>query len=279
MAHVVAAVDGSAPSGRAVDWAVDEAARRGVALRLVHASVLDRFETGDGDEDNLAQIHRAVDLMLADSAARAASRRPGVPVTTAVAPEETVPALLREGGLADVLVLGSRGHGGFEGLLLGSVSLRVVGRADFPVVVVRGTGEVADSHGRVVLGAGSHGVPGAAARFALAQAVARKAELDIVHAWQPDLDWSGLSVVMDTGPALERAQTLLAAVAVPLEEEAGVRVNRQAVPGGAASALLRAAAEADLLVVGASRRHLQLGSVAHAVLHHAPCPVAVVPET
>jgi len=61
-----------------------------------------------------------------------------------------------------------------------------------------------------------------------------------------------------------------------------VPVIRQVVEGLARQALLDAASRGDLLVVGARRRHghvgLQLGLVNHAVLHHAPCPIAVVPQ-
>jgi nucleotide-binding universal stress UspA family protein len=126
----------------------------------------------------------------------------------------------------------------------------------------------------------AHYPPGRAADFALDQALRRTAELDVVHAWAPDLDLSGMSMVMDTGPAQERAQALLAAVTAPLEQAApGIGVRGQVVPGSPALALLRATADADLLVVGARKRHGQLGAVTHAVLHHAACPVAVVPTS
>lgn len=68
----------------------------------------------------------------------------------------------------------------------------------------------------------------------------------------------------------------------PTEQYPNASVSRQVIEGPARQALLKAAAGADLLVVGARRRHghvgLQLGLVNHAVLHHAPCPAAVVPQ-
>ncbi|MFG2561810.1 universal stress protein [Streptomyces sp. NPDC048496] len=276
MTHVVVAVDGSAGAARAADWAVEEADRRGVPLRLVCASLWERCGPGP-DDDLVGRLREAAHDMLAAEATRVSLRRPGVPVITELLADETVPSLLRAGRGSAMLVLGSRGHGGFEGLLLGSVSLRVAARADFPVVVVRGPART--ETGRVVLGVGSRHLPGRAADFALAEAACRKAELDVVHAWQQDVDFSGLSALLDPSPARERAEALLTAVADQLEHDgAGVPVNRSCVPGGKASALLDAAVGADLLVVGCRRPFGRLGPVPHAMLHHAPCPVAVVTD-
>ncbi|WP_438295523.1 universal stress protein [Streptomyces sp. HUAS TT7] len=276
MTHVVVAVDGSPGGARAADWAVDEADRRGVPLRLVCASLWERCDPEPAD-DVVGRLRASVHSLLAAEAARVSLRRPGVPVSTELLAQETVPALLDAGRGAAMLVLGSRGHGGFEGLLLGSVSLRVAARADFPVVVVRTAAPRGD--GRIVLGIGGRRYPRSAAEFALAEAACRKAALDVLHSWQPDVDFSGLSALLDPSPARRRAETLLTTVADQLEHDgAGVPVRRLCPPGGAAAALLDAAAGADLLVVGSRRPFGQLGPVDHAVLHHAPCPVAVVPD-
>ncbi|MDF3290968.1 universal stress protein [Streptomyces silvisoli] len=278
MSRVVVAVDGSEAARLALEWAADEAERRGAPLKVVHADRWEPYAFGD-DIDVVTGAGEAARELVAEEARRALARCPQLEVSTEAMGEETVTALLREGAAADLLVLGSRGRGGFEGMLLGSVSLRVVGRADFPVVVVRGDG-IAPPRGRVVLGVGAHYPPGRAADFALDQAIRRKAVLDVVYAWQPDLDLSGLSVVMDSGTAQERAQVLLAAVTAPLEQDAtGIRVRPCPVPGAPAPALLHAAADADLVVLGSRRRHGQLGPVTHAMLHHSPCPVAIVPVT
>jgi nucleotide-binding universal stress UspA family protein len=215
--------------------------------------------------------------MIAEQARRAAAARPGLKVATAMLPEETVPALLEAGREAGLLVLGSRGVGAVKGLLLGSVSQRVASRAPFPVVVVP-EGAAESDRGRVVLALGARQPPGAAGEFATAEATARGAELEVVHAWEPDVDLSALSVVADAATAEQRAHALLAAATVSLElGTQGVRVVGRAMPGPAAPALLQAAAGADLLVLGVRRRHGGLGRVAHAVLHRATCPVAVVP--
>lgn len=278
MTRVVAAVDGSEPSRQAVDWAVDEAARRGEPLALVYASLWERVDGGDDQE------RQAAHDLVAGEARRAAVRRPDVKISTVVVGDETVPALLAQGQDASVLVLGSRGSGGFEGLLLGSVSLRVAGRAEFPVVVVRAGVEGGEGTGhapyqRVVLGVSSRQPLGRAGEFAIEAARARQAELLVVRGWEPGFDLSGMSVVADAGPAHERAVALAEMTAETIRQAApDLTVRSETIADTAAAALLEKAAEADLLVVGARKRHRPLGHVAHAVLHHAPCPTAVVAE-
>ncbi|BFV60789.1 universal stress protein [Kitasatospora sp. CMC57] len=275
---VVAAVDGSAGSLRAVDWAADEASRRQVPLRLVHASLWERYEPETEDGDGPLSARTEVRHVADAARARATERQPSVETVTEVIPEEAVSALLGLGHLAPVLVLGHRGTGGFAGLLLGSVALRVAARAAYPVVVVRS--EPSAPVGRVVLALSEdQDEAAAAAAFAVAEARLRGAELDLVHAWQRDSFLSGSSVLLADTPAQELAERLVAGAALPGAE--GLTVHRHARRGRAAKVLLDAAADADVLVLGAARRHglggLQLGSVSHAVLHHAPCPVAVVP--
>ncbi len=178
-------------------------------------------------------------------------------------------------------MLGSRGHGALTGALLGSVSLEVVSRAAFPVVVVRGDpAHRAPWHGGVVLAAGPHGTAQAAIDFAVQEAALRRTALHVLHAWWPEREPHGPPVYAHAGAAAQRARELVAAVGLP-SAPAGVRLGRNCAPGSAASVLLKAGADAHLLVVGAERRpggngH-RLGPVNHAVLHHAVCAVAVVP--
>ncbi|MGW4569519.1 universal stress protein, partial [Streptomyces sp. NPDC004561] len=118
---VVAGVDGSEPSLRAVDWAADEAALRGAPLRLVYASLWERYEGA-----LLAQeLDKPVDEVMARDVVgtaerRARRRRPGVKVTTAVLPDEPEDGLVHESQTALVMVLGSRGRSGIAEALLGS---------------------------------------------------------------------------------------------------------------------------------------------------------------
>lgn len=268
---LVVGVDGSEASLEAVDWAADEAARHEVPLRLLHAD-----EAG----------HDASDLIAAASE-RAGKRAPGVRLSSEVLSEDAASALAGEGRNALALVVGSRGLGGLAGLLLGSVSLAVAARADCPVVVVRGGEE--HRHGRfgcVVVGVEDGEGSGTAVDFAFREARVRRCRLLAVHAWSVPVGNPGPPGLSGYAlQALDRppAQVLADALHGPEQRYPDVPVSSEVVEGSARQALLRAASAADLLVVGARRRHghvgLQLGLVNHAVLHHAPCPIAVVPQT
>jgi len=145
MGRMVVGVDGSEPSARALRWALDEAARRGDTVEAVtvwHYPVL----TADAmsgtslavDAEALAGNARTVleDTLagvVADEAARAA-------VVRIVAEGSPGHVLVEAAAGADLLVVGSRGLGGFAGLLLGSVSNHCVHHAPCPVTVVRPDG-------------------------------------------------------------------------------------------------------------------------------------------
>ena len=280
VACVVVAVDGSAAGLPTVDWAADEAFRRGVGLILLHASVREHYEPGIACEGDPVSELKAVQEVLFAAAERVRARCPELPLDTQVVDAEPVAALLALAHLAPLLVLGARGRGGSQGLLLGSVSLRVAARAAFPVVVVRG---IVPDHEpghrpRVVLGTGPHKSP-ALTDFAVGEALLRQADLDLVHAWRSAADASRAFALMDT--TAEHVHRLLTTAPRWVQQGAGVHLERKSAPGNPVEVLLHEARGADLLVVGARRRHghlgLQLGPVNHAMLHHAPCPVVVVP--
>ncbi|MEU3098766.1 universal stress protein [Streptomyces sp. NPDC006967] len=285
---LVVGVDGSDSSLEAVDWAVDEAARLGLPLRLVHASLWERYEgglpsfgTGRPAEEVMAEH------IAASGTERARLRDPEVKVSGDVLPDDAVSALLHAAHESSALVTGSRGRGGIAGMLLGSVSLTVAARAVCPVIVVRG-GERnrQGSFGRVVVGLGDSTEGSAAVRFAFREAQARGCALHAVRTWRrPDHEHVDHPLIADdaAGAYEERASTLLTDVLRDaVRHHPQVDVRRQAVEGPPHKVLLDASSEADLVVVGARRRHghvgLQLGRVAHALLHHAGCPVAVVPQ-
>ncbi|CUW26460.1 MULTISPECIES: universal stress protein [Streptomyces] len=285
---LVVGVDGSEPSLTAVDWAVDEAARRGLPLRLVYASVWERYEGGvpSGDQEPPSEQVLA-ERIVASAAARARQRSAEVRTATDILPQEPVAALLREGDEAFAVVTGTRGRGVIKGLLPGSVGLTVAARARCPVIVVRGDrAGLAGTHGRVLLGAGEPDTGGEAVRFAFQEAEARGCVLDAVRAWRrPALESAGRPLLAGDAAhrherqADELLETLLRDVAAG---HPGVRVQRATPEGQARKVLVDRSAAADLVVVGARRRaggagH-RLGRVAHALLHHALCPVAVVPQ-
>ncbi|MBB6080907.1 nucleotide-binding universal stress UspA family protein [Streptomyces paradoxus] len=275
---LVVGVDGSDGSLPAVDWAVDEAARHGLPLRLVHGSLWERYEVRTpsvGPDRPAGQV--MADHIVASAAERSRRRDPGVKVSTDVLLSGATDALLREGDNATALVTGSRGHGELKGLLLGSVGLAVAARAHCPVIVVRGDkAGLAGTHQRILLGAGTPATGEEATRFAFREAEARGCVLDVVRAWRRPAHEPGRDHE-------ERARTELDdLLRDALADHPGVRVRPAAVEGPARKALVHRSAAADLVIVGARRRQghfgLQLGTVAHTLLHHAACPVAVVPQ-
>ncbi len=285
---LVVGVDGSDSSLEAVDWAVDEAARHGLPLRLVYGSLWERYEGGRPSfrSDRPAEVLMA-EHITASCTQRARLRNPEVKVSSEVLPDDAVAALLHAGREAFALVTGSRGRSEIAGMLLGSVSLTVAARAGCPVVVMRG-GERnrQGSFGRVVVGVGDSTQGSTAVRFAFHEAVARGCGLDAVRAWRrPAPEHPERTPVADDSDRTheERASAFLTdALGEQTRSHPEVDVHRHVVEGPAHKVLLDASADADLMVVGALRRHghfgLQLGRTAHALLHHSACPVAVVPQ-
>ncbi|MFD5814289.1 universal stress protein [Streptomyces sp. NPDC127038] len=284
---IVVGVDGSESSMRAVDWAADEAALRGAPLRLVYASLWERYEGRSLADD----LHKPLEQVTAEDIVRTAGqrarlRRPELEISTDVLPEEPEYALVREGRQAAALVLGTRGRSGLTEMLLGSVSLTVAAHANCPVIVLRGSHDnkvSAGKRGRVVVGIGEKSWDSAALRFAAQEAKLRRASLDAVRAWRCPAHESTDHPLPAGEPArLHEAQATEILDKALEDAPADVDLSRRAVEGPVRRVLLDASRDADLLVVGArrGREHLglQLGRVAHAVLHHSACAVAVVPE-
>jgi len=284
---LVVGVDGSEPSMRAVDWAADEAALHEVPLRLVHATLWGRYEGGGFAQEfsDHTELVTPRDI-LAAAARRVRHRQTGLRLTTAVVPEEPEYVLIREGRNASAVVLGTRGRGGLAGALLGSVSLTVATHADCPVVVVRGGADhphhrsAGRGPARVVVGVCD--IPTTAVRFACREARRRGVPLEAVRAWQchthetPD----HAPLTGEPDPSYEKlaAKELEAALPTP---PPGLTLRRRTAEGPARQVLVTASHDAGLLVVGRRRPgHLgpRLGRVVHAVLHHADCPVVVVPD-
>jgi nucleotide-binding universal stress UspA family protein len=284
---IVVGVDGSEPSLRAVDWAADEAAVRGLPLRLVYASLWERYEGSSLAEDvgKPSEQVRAEDI-VATAARRARRRQPDVKVSTDVLSEEPEYVLVRESRSASALVTGTRGRSGLAEALLGSVSLTVAGHSQCPVIVVRGNHDNqarTGTHGRVVLGVGERPAGSAAVRFAFEEARRRGVPVDVVRAWRCPAHESTDHPLMAGEPARLHEQQAVEALETALQDvPADVESHRRIVEGHARTVLVDASRDADLLIVGAKRRPghygLQLGRVAHGVLHYSACPVVIVPE-
>ncbi|MER6251159.1 universal stress protein [Streptomyces sp. NPDC001584] len=306
---VIAAVDGSEHSLRALEWARKEAVRHDSGLLVAHV-LPDHAQLYAGrraslhDASEPAEFADPVRDWVGSLLGAGGSGLPeGV---TYEALEGSVPEALRViGSQARMLVMGSRGRGGFASLLLGSSSRAVASTAACPVVVVphaeRGAAADLDadaeqSAGRVVVGLHAAETPDDVLTFAFTEAAVRGTTVQVVSAYaippSPTLvidspfaviPPEGLADEGDGVPAereMLRSQTERLA---PLRERfPDVPVEQAAVPGDPAGRLVMASRAAALVVVG--RHHprrtamsLAIGSVAHAVLHHAHGPVAVVP--
>jgi nucleotide-binding universal stress UspA family protein len=263
-------------------WAADEAARQGRPLHIVHGADVTYADYVIGEAVRL--IIEPARAVLHDAAEEVSEYLPDLPVTTALSQGPGYEAVLEASQPDDLAVVGSRGRGGFTGLLLGSVSLSVAARATCPVVVVRDSRGDNASAGGVVAGfRDEEDLP--AARFAARLARSRGVQLRIVRAWRL-FDQAGVSIPLFDELAVTReaeAKAFTASVDALRREFAGQPITDEfVVAPSPARALIHAAVGTALLVVGTRRPHsrlgLRLGRVTHAVLHHADCPVAVVPS-
>ncbi|MFC6081750.1 universal stress protein [Sphaerisporangium aureirubrum] len=274
---IVAGVDGSAPAAAAAEWAADEAARQGLPLRIVHVR-----EPWTGEDEPHRDVPAGGDEpstdVLAEAAGVARKRAPGVEVTTALLNGTVVASLRAESETAAMVVIGSRGLGGFAELLLGSVGMGLAGHARGPVVVVREPGA---RRGEIVAGYDGSPHAEAAMRFALEQAAGRGARVRVVFAWpappMPPYAIAYGDLVQEAFDA--EANRVRERVADWRDEFPDVEILDEVVIGHPVPALTDASREADLVVVGSRGKGplaSLLGSVSHGVLHHAHCPVAVV---
>ncbi|MFF0295327.1 universal stress protein [Kitasatospora sp. NPDC004614] len=283
--YILAGTDGSAESIAAARWAADEAVRQGHALRIVHAWTFE--DDIHAAPDQPAEVRALTERMLADAAEQVRATHPGLEVHTGLLTDDApVASLVAAAAESELLVLGSLGLGGFEGLLVGSIGLGAAARCEAPVVLVRA--ERADGAGRraeVVLAVDTREPAAEVVDFAFQQAAARGAVLRAVHGWTPPPVWGYAGWVT---PQFETEQ-FRALEAGLLREALGawrakypdVEVVEDSRIGSGAGAVVDAAGDAALVVVGRRRRHrlgAHLGPVAHAVIHHAQAPVAVVPH-
>lgn len=313
---VIVGVDGSPGSNTAVRWAAVRARHTGGRLRLLHAytvpiTVPAMSLAGEPPYSvDLVDYARAGEGVLATAQATVRSFATDLDVSTELLVGGASQVLIDASARADLVVVGSRGLGGFAGLLLGSVSVQVSGHAHCPTVVVRGSGAIgpveegpilsrngaatsdgqiteAQAVGPVVVGVDGSRPSRAALAFAFAEADRLGATVVAVHAWNlpmPTGAGEAAAVALAGGNEPERYQQ--AAQEVLQAELAGFRQRFPEVPvverapeGNPAAMLLEASGGSALLVVG-SRGHggftgLLLGSTSQSVLHHAGCPVVV----
>lgn len=297
---VVVGVDGSEHSLRALEWALSAAEGLGAPLVVAHV----RSEALQLGAARIASLGTAPELP--DAVARGVrtvveERGHRIPVRYDSLDGSVTDALPAAARGARLLVTGSRGHGGFASLLLGSTSRTLAMTAPCPLVVVPHEARAAALEGgaeagRVLLGLHPEETSDEVVGFAFEAAHHRGVPLEAVTALRLPPPQGALLAA--PSPALQVPPPLpLADDAEELMKEAereqeerlrpfaarwpGVELVPVVVPGDAAGRLVEGSQDAGLVVVGRHHRHrfgsLLIGSVAHAVLHHAQCPVAVVP--
>jgi nucleotide-binding universal stress UspA family protein len=290
---IVVGVDGSPHANTAVEWGATRARQTGASLRLVHtydvpipvpatplAAPMPPFTAEPATY--AAQAGEAV----LDAAVDVAHRHgPDIDVTTELGVGGAAPALIDASAEAALLVVGSRGRGGFTGMLLGSVSVQVSAHAHCPTVVVR---DQPPTTGPVVVGVDGSEAAQAALAFAFPEADRLGTTLIALHAWSLPLptgpaDAAAMSLANDHTRAQyhDAAQQVLTdALASCRQQHPTVPIDERLVTGTPVGALLEAAAEPAMIVVGSRGRGgftgLLLGSTSQSVLHHATCPVAVI---
>ncbi len=291
IAPVVVGVDfsmdlgASADAQAAIDAAAEQALRLHAPLRLVHATpypvVYATAAIATWDMDLVLQ---EAQQELRQVATSLVTKYPDLVVTQVVVAGGPSAVLLDQAKHASMVVLGTRGHGGFTGLLAGSVSTQVATHATVPVLVVA-SHLTNHPNGPVVVGVDGSPAAEAALGFAFEQAAARSAALVAVYAWDvpPTHNLGPVTRThYDAKEADEQADRVLAeALAGWAQKYPDVLVRRMAMHSLSPVACLRdASAGAYLLVVGSRGRGgftgLLLGSVSRAMVGYARCPVAVI---
>ncbi|MEU3748353.1 MULTISPECIES: universal stress protein [Streptomyces] len=297
---VVVGVDGSDHSLRALEWALSAGELLGAPVVVAHVRS-DALQLGAARIASLGKEPELPDTVLRAVRTVVEKRGHTVPVRYASldgAVTDALPAAARGGRL---LVTGSRGHGGFVSLLVGSTSRTLAMTAPCPLVVVPHEARTvepagAPDKGRVLLGLHPEETPDEVLDFAFETALLRGVPLEVVTAFrippQPGALLAAPSPALQVPPPLPEADDsaeLLREAEREQEERLrpfaerwpAVELAPSVVPGDAAGRLVEGSRDAGLVVVGRHHRHrigsLLIGSVAHAVLHHAHCPVAVVP--
>ncbi|AKL69521.1 MULTISPECIES: universal stress protein [Streptomyces] len=285
--RIVAGVDGSAEGLAAAHWAAREALLRGVPLHLVHA---EEWSSPRSLAVPTSEVRRHwAQALLTETADELRARHPELDVHVRSFDGRPAAELSGMAAGSDMIVLGSRGLGTVTGFILGSVGMAVIQATVRPVVMVRAN-EAAAQHpdGRhgareLLVGVDTSRPCEALLAFAFEEAARRACALHILHNWSlPPLVGYGAAYDPRVHAQLEMsADASLRDVLAPWQDKyPDVGVIARASVGHAATELIRMGSGADLIVVGRRIRRSSVGAhigpVAHAVLHHAKAPVAVI---
>lgn len=282
--YVVVAVDGSSDSDRAVRYAVGEAQRRGLGLRLVHVQAQTFIWAPVPPSLPSTTLHEvaAAIVKTAEQQARM-SGWSGSEIDIVIGHGPRGDAILQHTDDASCLVVGRRSST-VDHLLTGSTSSSLAAHADVPVIVVPEAWTPDLRRGLLIAGVDACGCDEGrdVVTAAFAEAKARLDRVELIHAWQPESAYDvaiGSRVLEDAWADAARGQLIKHVHATPGTD--GVPWSVSARYERPVLALHEASGRADLVVVGRhghhSRVHRYLGSTARAVLRSARSPVMVVP--
>ncbi|MFZ4721356.1 MAG: universal stress protein [Ilumatobacteraceae bacterium] len=285
-ARLLVGVDGTEGSVEALRWAAHEAARRGFPLHVMSCAELPiAVEAGLIGGGGVGPVsgaivgeHEAVNQRAVDLAR---SFGLGIEVSGETVLGAPAYALVGASHPNDIVVVGATSHPGRLTEVLGSVATVVTHRAHCPVVVVHGSDRKDANIGRIAVGVDGSECAGVALAWAIDEAERCDAELVLVHGWSYPYQGTrpGFSEARDN-MKLDAMRTLEASAKTVRECAPALRCHSIISEQPPAKAVIDAAREADLLVVGSRGRggfsSLLLGSVSRTVLQHATVPVVVV---
>lgn len=277
MQVVVVAVDGSASSLAAAQWAAVEASKRGAVLRIASSYEPPRYLYASNfvpPKDFFEELESEA-RKVADEAAAAAADI--ISAETVVIEDNPIDMLLGLSKEATMIVMGSRGRGEFKGALLGSVSAAVVSHASCPVVVIR-ENTVINPDGHIVVGVDGSDISNRAVDYAFEEAQARGSKILAVHTWAdvqfPISEEHWIEIEKEESDLLESR------LVEHRKNYPHVHVDTLISRERPAAALSNAAQGAQMLIVGSHGRGgfkgMLLGSTSRALLQDAPCPMMVV---
>ena len=281
---ITAGLDGSSESLAAARWAAGEAQLRNRPLRLMHAWIL---LAPPGPEGTATSDQNYWSRRLVDDAEQVVHEQfPGLPVVKDLVADDPGEALVAAAEQSEMLVLGSRGLEALTSYFLGDTGLHVMARAEHPVVLVRADDRTpAAGSGKVVLALHLHGPCDELVEFAFDTAARRGVAIGAVHGLHrhPHIHapW-GRSAESERDLTDEKLHEMREALRPWREKYPSVPVEEKVLEQAAARAVVHASEGSALLVIGRRRHHHRIGPhigpVLQAAVHHAPCPVAVVPH-
>ncbi|WP_304454652.1 universal stress protein [Nocardiopsis sp. YSL2] len=290
-APVVAAVNGTPASDRALDWAADDARSRGLDLRVVYAFDWPHYHAVPHglpgfDLDEFAR------RIVEEARRRVLERVPDLTVEAVHITGDPEPVLLRESQKAHSLVVGAHRMTTLDAVLPDSTALDLLVAASCPLVVVPDR-DPGPAKGRVLVGVDGSATSRAAAEWAFSTADVRGSVLRAVtvHRGGPwwrfgaleDPSWTRTDEERKTEEAAaekEARRILSESIAQERANRPRVRVEEVVATGHPVEALCATASDCDLMVVGSRGRGgfagMLLGSVSRNVISHSPCPVAII---